>query len=548
MDLIYTNPQKEDVGVIHDYSFDLAFGSDENNFECEIQASAHCCEPGAFLYIEGTEYGGIVDSINVNTETRTVTYKGRTWHGILSGKVIQPPKGYDEYVVSGDANRIIQELLSYLGLDGVFAASAEASEVVVGQYAFRYTDAYSGLCNMAAEYGGKLKMEFKTDTVILSIVYFRDFSQNEEWDSSQVDFDAQKNYKVLNHLVCLGSGNMKDRHVIHLFADEHGGVQPYALTEYPVSDADYILDSSGQQLFGVDEITDTYDYPNAQTVENFIALTEQPSDWTDNYGSYFRLDEENEYIAVEGTPVKVYAALTEQPSDWSKMYANYFIKSGTKYKAVEGAAGQEYTLQTAKPADWDKNYGNYYYRSGSEYLPVESEGYILYKVMTTKPVGWEEETDLYYKLQENGGFLPAQIGDEWVEGRYATGLEKKKAPKWEADKYYTGRKAITAPAWTSGMYYSLQDAIAKPSFASGIFFAKVYDHYAELVKGGLKRLQSAFGVDTVKIDLNLDEEYDIGDIVGAAEHITGISVWQPITKKIVNIKNGRVTISYKVGD
>ena len=32
MDLIYANNQMEDIGVLLDYEFDLAFGSDENDF------------------------------------------------------------------------------------------------------------------------------------------------------------------------------------------------------------------------------------------------------------------------------------------------------------------------------------------------------------------------------------------------------------------------------------------------------------------------------------------------------------------------------------
>ena len=36
MDLIYTNENREDVGVLFGYSFDLAFGIDENDFECKL--------------------------------------------------------------------------------------------------------------------------------------------------------------------------------------------------------------------------------------------------------------------------------------------------------------------------------------------------------------------------------------------------------------------------------------------------------------------------------------------------------------------------------
>lgn len=92
MDLIYTNKAREDLGVLQDFDLDMAFGADENNFECKVPSAAHCCEAGSLLYMEGTEYGGIVDTIESDTEAKEVTYKGRTWHGILGSKVIEPLK------------------------------------------------------------------------------------------------------------------------------------------------------------------------------------------------------------------------------------------------------------------------------------------------------------------------------------------------------------------------------------------------------------------------------------------------------------------------
>lgn len=92
MDLIFTNKNHEDMGVLQDFDLDLAFGADENDFECSVPAASHCCEAGSLLYMEGTEYGGIVDTIESDTEAKEVKYKGRTWHGILGSKVIEPLK------------------------------------------------------------------------------------------------------------------------------------------------------------------------------------------------------------------------------------------------------------------------------------------------------------------------------------------------------------------------------------------------------------------------------------------------------------------------
>ena len=47
MDLIYTNQNHEDVGVLHNYELDLAFGGDENNMECVVSKNDHCCTFGS---------------------------------------------------------------------------------------------------------------------------------------------------------------------------------------------------------------------------------------------------------------------------------------------------------------------------------------------------------------------------------------------------------------------------------------------------------------------------------------------------------------------
>ena len=52
----------------------------------------------------------------------------------------------------------------------------------------------------------------------------------------------KKDYHPINHLICLGTGNLRNRHVIHLFSDENGGIQPYAVVKNPYCNEHYILD------------------------------------------------------------------------------------------------------------------------------------------------------------------------------------------------------------------------------------------------------------------------------------------------------------------
>lgn len=253
MDLIYMTANKEDLGVLQDYELDLAFGTDENNFECKIQAGAHCCDAGFYLYMDGTEYGGIIDSIENNTEDEEVIYSGRTWHGLLNTKVLEPDTGEAYLVVSGEANSVIASLLSRMSLTDLFEASSENSGLTIRNYKMhRYVTGYNGVIKMLDSVSAKLEFAFRNGKVVLSAVPKHDYTQDEEFDSDQVSFRVKKNFKSVNHLVCLGSGELENRMVIHLFTDRSGNI------------------SQTQTLFGMDEYAAVYDYSSVESEEELI--------------------------------------------------------------------------------------------------------------------------------------------------------------------------------------------------------------------------------------------------------------------------------------
>ena len=274
MDLIYTNANKEDVGVLQDYELDLAFGEDENNFECKTSAKAHCCEAGYFLYIDGTEYGGLIDGIESDTGTEEVVYTGRTWHGILGSKIVLPLENgeastdsvtiktvdsngvtmVDRYlVISGDANACIQFLIDRIGLTDIFETPGVLSGVLIKSYQFdRYTDAYTGIRKMLASAGLKLKMTYNNGKVLVSAVERYDYSNDDSFDSDVLAFKIVKKYKTVNHLICLGSGELENRSVIHLYADTEGNI------------------SNTQTQFGLDEYTATYDFSSVESEEELL--------------------------------------------------------------------------------------------------------------------------------------------------------------------------------------------------------------------------------------------------------------------------------------
>lgn len=594
MDLIYADGERKDIGILKDYTFDLAYGVNENDFSLTLELNQHCCEDDYIIYMvdtkdgieEATEYGGIIDDIQPNTAAGTVTYSGRTWHGIMGHKIIQPDPGQDYKVVTGDAHTIMRKLIAEADLSDMFRVEDGNSEITVMQYSFdRYTDLYTGITKMLSEFKGKLLTRYEDKMVVLTAVWLVDYSQDDEWDSSQVDFKVSKNYNPVNHLVCLGHGELKDRHVIHLFTDDHGGVQPYATVAEPYRDEHYILDKRNQRLFHEREVSEVYDNASAAITENYIRMSAQPSDWWKNYGAYFEAEADGKYSEVEGQEVTSLTLLASQPGDWSTRYSNYFTADG---KSVQGVQSENYVALTEKPADWETKYNSYYvhFWDGVQYQWQSVSGVSGndYVVQTQEPSDWKANFGAYYKLEtkykekkdkngkvikdKNGKPKRIKIGVGYVSVTKVKSGNKEVRPTWKPNYYFTSypwtvapdynsgllpkyRKdtATVAPTWAANTYYTKTTAIVAPPWKNNHYYQMFLDHYAELVRYGIARINDRLkGSEKIDINLDLLGEYDVGDIVGANENVTGVAVWQPITKKIIKIQNNQKTITYQIGE
>lgn len=606
MDLIYADENRIDQGVMDAYELDMAYGSDENNFTCTIDRESHCCTEGFFLYVEGEEYGGIVDKVKVNTEKDEITYSGRTWHGILEKKIICPEDGQDYAVFDGEANKLLQTIIDRIDLGDLFEASTEDTGIQIQAFQMdRYIDAYTGICKMLKDADAKLNIIWKNKKVVLSAQLRQDYSQDEEFNTAQVDFTIEKNYRPVNHIICLGQGDLKNRAVIHLFCDENGGIQPYATKDIPLQDSDYILGTSGKVMDGEDEVVEILDYPNAEITENYILLSTQPSDWKKNSTAYFFQDDKDkfkeveevevgyklqkiqpydwavnfsEYYVISGNTYKnvegqtVMQLQTSRPSDWNTKYEDYFTKNGSSYPSVKGVEKTTYRKQAKKPSDWSKNYKNYFefYSDGvtSKYQNVSGITKYRYVLQTRKPTDWADSCTSYYKKKKKGGYenvsktkkkkAPAwraktyytrisyEVPPAWKANHYYTEVNTVSAPAWSTNKYYTQNDNV-APAWSQNKYYSETDETVAPAWTANKFFKMVTDQYAVMVQNAVERMEEAHQADDMKIALEETEQvYDVGDIVGTSEETTGITAVQEVCKKIIKINNDDVTITYEV--
>lgn len=231
-----------DVRELSDFELDLAFGIDENEFSLECDA-AYAPTEGQFVFIDGCEYGGVVDKTTYKAGRESsgpVTCKGRTWHGILAGKRLLPDSGSGYLSVSGKAGDALASLIERMGLSGLFSAASDDTSV---RYTFdRFVDGYSGLKAMAKANGRKVAMRRKGGKVEISLPPIVDYAN--KVDSDLLDFTLTSVHRCVNHLVCAGTGELEDRAVVHFYADAADNV------------------SHTQSLFGVDEISALYDYSN----------------------------------------------------------------------------------------------------------------------------------------------------------------------------------------------------------------------------------------------------------------------------------------------
>ncbi|MDL5500245.1 hypothetical protein QSU98_03100 [Bifidobacterium longum] len=248
-ELIVTDASHVDQASLEDFTLDAAWGADENDFELTVD---RLIDAGSYVYFDGGECGGVVDSLkdSLKDGRSTLTYGGRTWHGMLANKILEPDKGKDYLTVSGTASTVIGSLISRVGLDAVFDAvdAPTAGAQTIKSYQFdRYVDAYSGLRKMCAASGLKLRLAYASGKVRVWAEPAAHYGDS--IDSDLIDFDATRTWRKPNHMIGLGKGELRNRIVSHWYADSKGNV------------------TQTQTFKGLDEIAQVYDYSSAEADE-----------------------------------------------------------------------------------------------------------------------------------------------------------------------------------------------------------------------------------------------------------------------------------------
>ena len=137
-----------------------------------------------------------------------------------------------------------------LGLGGLFEASAEDSTISIPSSKIdRYIPAYDGINKLLKHNDAKLSMAFRNGKIQLAAKPIVNYAENEQYSSDHYKFNVQKYSNKVNHLICLGAGNLTERQVLHLYLQADGSIGTTAYYK------------------GLDEYAAVYDYSAVESLE-----------------------------------------------------------------------------------------------------------------------------------------------------------------------------------------------------------------------------------------------------------------------------------------
>lgn len=282
MEFIITDAERMEVGYLPsgaqvdiDLTRDTSNRAGCNDIELTVAADTEGLNYGSYIFSPGTEYGGrILDQKRSTASTSTIWYLD-TWRRMLGQAVIEPPEGEAYRVIEGEANAVLTELMAGR-FEGIFIVPEESSGIKLSGQFDRYTTLLDGINKLLAAHNARLKIQVvqggtgEAFHVVVRAVPVKDYSSEIEYSSdNKVNLTIRDYRRGINHLICLGAGELTERMVRHLYIQEDGNV------------------GSEQFYTGLEERTEVFDYPNA---ENESELLESGKEKLLELASYKKLE------------------------------------------------------------------------------------------------------------------------------------------------------------------------------------------------------------------------------------------------------------------
>jgi hypothetical protein len=235
MDLIYTDKNYKELGFLKDFELDLEIGkykSASNDFEIKIPINKYdgVFDDGSLIYCEDSEFGGIIESKKVDTDSDQITFIGKTFRGMLEKEYIQPSDGSAYLTLKGDANACINELIKGRFNDLFVVDDIDTSGIDIN-YKVRDLNLLDAIEKALKTANAKLEIKHQADgKVHLKSVAINDLSDKLQYDNNyQIGMVVETKQKPYNHILALGKGELLDRLRTNLYLQPNG---TWTTTEY----------------------------------------------------------------------------------------------------------------------------------------------------------------------------------------------------------------------------------------------------------------------------------------------------------------------------
>lgn len=253
MDLIYTDKNKVEQGIITNYTFDqedTTTTANDCTFEIQIASSNNILDIGSFVYIPGTELGGRVDTIKIDTAAKIIYASGRTWRGLLATKLLMSASA--SYQIAGNATEIFATLITSFGLANIFTVPYDPNIPRCNTKVSNYTDLYRGMLGAVTDIDYKIQTTYveSIGKVVISFVPIGQYTNANIITSDMFEFSLQKGAPRVNHAI-----GKTETMVVDRFLQADGSI------------------GASQHYFGIDEIMQVYDF-DVDTEEELISETD----------------------------------------------------------------------------------------------------------------------------------------------------------------------------------------------------------------------------------------------------------------------------------
>lgn len=266
MDLIYRREDSLygtiDSGYLTHFKADFDITTDLNNYTNDFEIEMILPDSAddllwmenrisCIVFVDGTEFGGEIKGSIINIAENTITYTGRTWRGTLEQYIIEPPAGQDYLVVDGR----ITDILRTLPMNPYITVVDTPGVKLVFLYKFeRYVHANKGIDGMLTDGNNDFRSSFVFSEANMNVAMtidpprdLRELIEVSQDYNSKIQLQIVRDGNTPRHLICLGQGELHEREVIHLYADDDWNITrtpiagAYPVDTYDISNSENLL-------------------------------------------------------------------------------------------------------------------------------------------------------------------------------------------------------------------------------------------------------------------------------------------------------------------